>query len=212
MRPSRTARLAEEKKLQDDDELAKQVKRMLRSDVDGRGLRRGAKVRDFAKSFVEQWLGTRAIGREFKPDPAVASRFDSALALVRAAYEDLIALRDDLSPQTHLAFHGYDFAIPDGRGICHLGPWLKPAFDLRGFPDDLVASSAVVKVMLKDFASMLKSLESNPLVTFIETQDTLDPVKSSWHNEMHPSKSGFNQIADLFHAEIESLFPGRVLG
>ena len=53
---------------------------------------------------------------------------------MRAGYEDLIGLRDSLSPQTRLFFHGYDFAIPDGRGICHLGPWLKPTFDLRGFP------------------------------------------------------------------------------
>jgi hypothetical protein len=48
-------------------------------------------------------------------------RFDAALALVRAGYEDLIALRDSLSRQTRLFFHGYDFAIPDGRGICFLG-------------------------------------------------------------------------------------------
>ena len=74
-------------------------------------------------------------------DPAVPParhihqpRFDTAVALVRAGYEDLIALRDKLSPDTHLVFQGYDFAIPDGRGICHLGPWLKPTFDLRKFP------------------------------------------------------------------------------
>jgi len=36
------------------------------------------------------------------------------LALVRAAYEDLIALRARLSPTTQLVFQGYDFAIPDG--------------------------------------------------------------------------------------------------
>ena len=66
-------------------------------------------------------------------------RFDAALALVRAGYEDLIALRDQLSPTTHLVFHGYDFAIPDGRGICHLGPWLKPTFDLRKFPNRAAA-------------------------------------------------------------------------
>ena len=61
-------------------------------------------------------------------------RFDTALALVRAGYEDLIALRDQLSPGTDLVFQGYDFAIPDGRGICGYGPWLKPTFDLRKFP------------------------------------------------------------------------------
>lgn len=71
--------LAEQGKLHDEKVLAQQVRRMLRSDVDRRGLRRGAKVRDFAKSFVEQWLGTRSLGREFKPDASVAAHYDSEL-------------------------------------------------------------------------------------------------------------------------------------
>ncbi len=139
------------------------------------------------------------------------ARFSSALALVQAAYEDLIEIRDLLSPSTHLAFHAYDFVIPDGRGICHLGPWLKPAFDLHGFPADLASSTAVVREMLIQFAAMLKALESHPRVTFIDAQGTLPAVKSSWHNEMHPSRGGFNQIADKFHAAIKAMFPGRVV-
>ena len=31
-------------------------------------------------------------------------------------------------------------------------------------------------------------------VTFINTQGTLDPVAGSWHNELHPSKAGFNKL------------------
>jgi hypothetical protein len=72
-------RLADQGRLHDEDVLAEQVKRMLRSDVNSKGLRRGAKVRGFATSFMEQWLGTRALGREFKPDPSVSQRYDSEL-------------------------------------------------------------------------------------------------------------------------------------
>jgi hypothetical protein len=140
------------------------------------------------------------------------ARFGTALAMVQAAYEDLIAMRNQLSPSTHLAFHGYDFAIPDGRGVCHIGPWLRPAFDLYGYPADLVASTAVVKEMLTQFGTMLATLAKKPGVTFINTQGNLPPVKDSWHNELHPSKSGFNQVADRFKAEIRLLFPGRVVG
>ncbi len=71
--------LAGEGKLHDEEVLVEQVARMLRSDTDRRGLRRGAKVRDFAASFTEQWLGTRALGREFKPDKSIAGRYDSEL-------------------------------------------------------------------------------------------------------------------------------------
>lgn len=71
--------LADRGQLHDEDVLSAQVVRMLRSETNSRGLRRGAKVRDFAASFVEQWLGTRALGREFKPDASIAGRYDSEL-------------------------------------------------------------------------------------------------------------------------------------
>ena len=140
-------------------------------------------------------------------------RLDAALAIVRAGYEDLISLRDALSPGTHLFFHAYDFAIPDGRGACHLGPWLKPTFDLRRFPDQ-AARVATTRVMLQQFAAMLQALVDDPSVkraTFINAQGTLAPVTSSWHNELHPSKSGFNQFADLFRDRLKHVFPGRIL-
>jgi len=137
-------------------------------------------------------------------------RFDAALALVRAGYEDLIEVRDALSPDTHLVFQGYDFAMPDGRGICHLGPWLKPTFDLRRFPSQ-AAAFEVVKEMLQQFAAMLTALAAAPKVTFINGQGTLPQQKSAWHNELHPSRSGFDRFADLFHATLRALFPNRVV-
>jgi GDSL-like Lipase/Acylhydrolase family len=153
--------------------------------------------------------------RDFDParppaDHINKPRFDAALALVRAGYEDLIEVRDALSPDTHLVFQGYDFAIPDGRGICHMGPWLKPTFDLRRFPSQ-AAAFEVVKEMLQQFAAMLTALAAAPKVTFINGQGTLPQQKSSWHNELHPSRSGFDRFADLFHATLRALFPNRVV-
>lgn len=136
-------------------------------------------------------------------------RFSAALALVRAGYEDLITMRDQLSPGTHLVFQGYDFALPDGRGVCFLGPWLKPTFDLRKFPTR-DAAAQVVKAMLQQFAAMLASLTTHPKVTFINGQGTLAPVPSSWANELHPAKAGFEKFADIFQSELEKLFPDRV--
>lgn len=137
-------------------------------------------------------------------------RFSAALALVRAGYEDLITMRDQLSPSTHLVFQGYDFAIPDGRGVCFLGPWLKPTFDLRKFPTH-DAAAQVIKAMLQQFAALLASLATHPKVTFINGQGTLAPKPASWANELHPAKPGFEKFADLFHKELEKLFPDRVI-
>jgi hypothetical protein len=137
------------------------------------------------------------------------ARFDTALTLVRAGYEDLIAMRDKLSPNTHLVFHCYDFAIPDGRGICHLGPWLKPTFDLKKF-SSVAAAADVVRAMLQQFSLLLESLAASPNVTFINGQGTLVPTSSSWHNELHPSKQGFEKFAGIFHDRLKTIFPDRV--
>jgi len=138
-------------------------------------------------------------------------RLDAALALVRAGYEDLIALRDSLSPQTHLFFHAYDFVIPDGRGVCFHGPWLKPTYDMRGFPTQ-ASADAVTRILLQQFAAIIQSLESShPNVTFVNGQGTLAPHASSWHNELHPSKDGFKAFATLFHRALKTAFPTRVL-
>jgi hypothetical protein len=150
-------------------------------------------------------------------DPAVPAaqhinqpRFSAALALVRAGYEDLIALRDKLSPSTQLIFHGYDFAIPDGRGVCIvLGPWLQPTFALRKFPNQ-AAGQAVVRAMLEQFAQMLTQLAQQPRVTFVNTQGTLAPKKSSWDNELHPSDDGFDRVTEKIRDAIRVLFPQRV--
>jgi len=138
-------------------------------------------------------------------------RFDAALQIVLAGYEDLIEMRDRLSPTTHLLLHAYDFVIPDGRGICHLGPWLKPTFDLRQFPT-LDEASGVMKAMMQQFALMLTALAAaNRNITFLNGQGTLAPIAENWHNELHPSKQGFTKFADLFHRQLKALFPGRVL-
>ncbi|MBL8888787.1 MAG: hypothetical protein JNL67_02330 [Planctomycetaceae bacterium] len=154
--------------------------------------------------------------REFRPGVPPEqflhqSRFASALAIVQAGYEDLIQMRDELSPATHLFFHTYDFAIPDGRGVCHLGPWLKPTFQLRKFPSTVTVASEVVKLMLRQFASMLKSLAATrSQITVLETQGTLGPSAASWHNELHPSAAGFDQIVKLFHRQLVRVFPDRI--
>ena len=139
-------------------------------------------------------------------------RFAAALELVRAGYEDLITLRDQLSPSTQLVFHGYDYAIPDGRGVCFNAPepWLEPTFKLRRFPNR-TAMFAVVKEMLRQFAVLLTKLATLPKVTFINAQGTLPEGQTDWwHNELHPSQGGFDKHVDEFQHALKTLFPNRV--
>jgi hypothetical protein len=63
--------LANKNQLQEPETLTSQVKRMLERS-------NSRKVRNFSQVFVEQWLGTRALGREFKPDKSIKG-YDSEL-------------------------------------------------------------------------------------------------------------------------------------
>lgn len=63
-------RVADQGRLNHPEELEKQVLRLLQDQE---------RVRVFSQNFTEQWLGTRALGREFKPDRTVIRRFDSEL-------------------------------------------------------------------------------------------------------------------------------------
>ncbi|TWT55224.1 DUF1588 domain-containing protein [Allorhodopirellula solitaria] len=94
-------RLADQGKLRDETVLADQIKRMLRSRMDDRGHRRNAKVRAFARSFVEQWLGTRALGREFQPNEAVVGKLNSEL-LGGMKYEPVFFMEDLLAENRSL--------------------------------------------------------------------------------------------------------------
>ena len=114
-------RLAQEKQLQNDEVLTQQVQRMLRSDIDRRGLRRDAKVRAFATSFMEQWLGTRALGREFRPDPSIAGSYDSELE-GGMKYEPIFFMEDLLADNRSLLnLIDSDFTYVNRRLANHYG-------------------------------------------------------------------------------------------
>jgi predicted component of type VI protein secretion system len=63
--------------------------------------------------------------------------------------------------------------------------------------------------MLEQFAAMLTPLVGSR-VTFINGQGTLPQQTSSWHNERHPAKAGFEKFADIFQQQLKVLFPDRV--
>ena len=113
------------------------------------------------------------------------------------------ALVSTLSPSTHVFVCAYDFAIPDGRHVPFAGPWLKPGFDSRGYlPVNLAFRTAVVRIMLTRFESMVSSVAADyPFIHVVPTQGTLPPGTSSWHNELHPTEEGFKAITRMLITE-----------
>lgn len=133
-------------------------------------------------------------------------RLDAILGVVEGAYRDLIAIRDQYSPNTRLFLHGYDFPRVTGKGVCGIGPWLKPSLDFRGTTDP-ATQFQVVRVLLRRFGQMLQGLASPPKsVFYVPTQGALDP-DSDWANEIHPTRNGFKKIAERFRDALRMHFP-----
>ncbi len=154
------------------------------------------------------WLKTFQTGMSAK-DVIDAPRFGAALGLVRAAFEDLIQIRDANSPNTVIFLNAYDHAIPDGSKICGFGPWLQPSLKARGVPEPL--RRAVVKEQLSQFAAMLATLADPARKIFlVPTQGTLAGHDNWWHNELHPNADGFRAIANKFRDALKAVFPGRL--
>lgn len=154
-------------------------------------------------------------------DPAQAintAALNDILGVGETGYRDLAALRNQKgAASVPIITHGYDFATPDGSGVCMLGPWLLPSLQSRGWmrdpfnPADLPTGQAIVKQMLQRFDLLMQMLENDPYLNliYVRTQGTLSPGLAQWANELHPTPDGFSAIAAKFAVALRNRFPGR---
>ena len=151
-------------------------------------------------------------------DPTAAlnqGALSDILGVVQTAYEDLIALRNDVALGTPIFVHAYDFAQPTGNGVCLLGPWLYPSLQSRGWMQstsaaDVAVGAGIVKLLLIQFHNLLRAFSLDPTnnVVLVETQGVLDPA-TDWANELHPKPPGFAAMAARFVTALATRFPGR---
>jgi hypothetical protein len=108
--------------------------------------------------------------------------------------------------------HGYDYAVPDGRGFAggwgpFPGPWLEPGFREKGYGDPAVRL-AIVEQLIDRFNAVLIELPSVPgleHVRHVELRGTLPrdaTYESWWANELHPTQAGFEAVADRFASRL----------
>lgn len=79
--------LAAKGRLSGPEVLAQQIARMLKD----------VKAREFAESFVEQWLGTRELGRDIKPDPKLFPAYYDAELQAAFRYEPVLFFQELLA-------------------------------------------------------------------------------------------------------------------
>jgi hypothetical protein len=139
------------------------------------------------------------------PQACITQAFTDKMSQVQERYEFLVQHVGQLSPTTRILVNGYDFAVPDGRGVGNLaGPWMGPGFDYMGYPavgNDRGGAlrTRVVAEMLRRFAAVIQAVsEAHPILSLVQTQGTLTPSTTDWANELHPTNPAFRQITQKF--------------
>ena len=136
---------------------------------------------------------------------------------VRNAYAFLIGglteiARRYLDRPIPILMHGYDYAIPDGRGVLGgfsflPGPWLRPGFHRKGH-GDLATNQMTVAKLIDRFNDMLRQLSNAQEfahVRYVNLRNTLagdSTYKRDWANELHPTERGFRAVAMKIAAAI----------
>ncbi len=112
--------------------------------------------------------------------------------------------------------HGYDYPVPDGRGILGgwgslPGPWLRPGFNEKRF-GDLATNITLMQNLIDRFNAMLSALVSQASfrnVKYVDIRRTLRndqaTYKDWWGNELHPTEGGFEAVANRFVAVLDTL-------
>jgi len=104
-----------------------------------------------------------------------------------------------------IVLHGYDYAVPDGRGVLGgfaflPGPWLQPGFHRKGH-GDTDANVEVMEQLINTFNAMLRQLAGAGgfgHVRYVDLRGTLSNAanyKRDWANELHPTERGFRSVA-----------------
>ncbi|WP_263367247.1 SGNH/GDSL hydrolase family protein [Edaphobacter bradus] len=142
---------------------------------------------------------------------------------LKAAYTAMLSGVNQLCKSSSLGkvlpvlIHGYDYPVPDGRGVLGLwplpGPWLQPGFNEKRF-GDLQQNTDAMHDLIDRFNAMLQTLPQLAdfaNVRHVDLRNTLstkladDAYQQVWGNELHPNENGFPLIADKFATALSNL-------
>lgn len=112
--------------------------------------------------------------------------------------------------------HGYDFPVPDGRGVLGgfwllPGPWLEPGFRRKGY-DDVLQNVLEMQRLMDRLNGVLEAVPLLPglsHVRYVDLRGSLSSTPASyrtdWANELHPTGRGFEAVARRFNAVLAQL-------
>jgi lysophospholipase L1-like esterase len=199
------------------EEFTRALEKLLRDAMVPRAILLSGGGNDIAGDQFAMLLNHAASARPGLSDAVLTGVIDERIA---DAYVFLLTAFTTLARErtgqiVPILVHGYDHAVPDGRGFIggwgpFPGPWLEPGFFDKGLIalDDNTRSVARV---IDRFNAMLRRVAAMPgfeHVRYLDLRGTLSngpDYKQWWGNELHPSTRGFAAVADAFAAALAAL-------
>lgn len=201
------------------DAFARRVEKLLRSGIRPRAILLSGGGNDIAGDEFAILLNHAASSISGLNESIVAGVIDQRL---RDAYATIISAITSIctvltGQPVPIIVHGYDYAVPDGRGFAGgwgplPGPWLEPGFRRKGYDyETLSITKPIVANLIDRFNLMLGGLAGkSPFahVYYLDLRNTLSSgskYKDSWANELHPSSEGFEAVTARFASLIATL-------
>jgi lysophospholipase L1-like esterase len=199
------------------EEFARRIEKVLRQGVRPRAILLSGGGNDVAGDEFGMLLNHARSPRPGLNEQVVAGvlqdRVRNALVTIIAAVTRVCV--DRAGGPIPIVLHGYDRAVPDGRGFLGgwgplPGPWLEPGFRDKGFAD-LEPNTRVVADLINRFNEMLDDVAHTAgfaHVRYLDLRGTLPndgSYKNWWANELHPTQRGFARVADKFAVALAAL-------
>jgi hypothetical protein len=141
--------------------------------------------------ILRECLRQKPSGEDPPPSYYITSEFDHRLDIVMLNYRRVVAdIRgsEDFK-KTRIVVHGYDYG-QDKRLA-----WIGEPMEFRNIPEHRRAG--IVKILIDRFNARLSELAaSNPTVSYLNLRNTVGADR--WHDELHPQKAAFVDIAKKF--------------
>ncbi|HLL88360.1 MAG TPA: GDSL-type esterase/lipase family protein [Tepidisphaeraceae bacterium] len=160
---------------------------------------------DFAGPELVAYLNHVQFGGRPIRDASVRLLMDESFEpCIRRIAQDV----QQVSPNTKIFMHGYAHALPNGRyvdlGFKRIGPWLKPAFDEKGWAY-APAKEGVARLIDLYNERLAQLAAALPNFVYVDLRPIVG--EADWVNELHLSNDGFARCADAIHNAVKAVFP-----
>lgn len=114
-----------------------------------------------------------------------------------------------------IVLHTYDVVTARNSGAGFgFGPWLFKAFTAFDIPAaDWDALAALLLARVRSLILQIAAIDAS--IHVVDTQGTLIPARNTdvgptvhWQNEIHPTRTGYRLLGDVWEVQLERLFCG----